>query len=125
MRLDCDIRLFNWICWHYWISATFERDENVISDYTTEFVDTVEYLGLLNEMRLWYQIIQLNLLTLLNKCDFWKRWECDIRLYNWICWHCWMCGTVEWDETVISDYTTEFVDTVEYVGLLNEILVWK
>ena len=28
-------------------------------------------------------------------------------------WKCWMCATVEWDETVISDYTTEFVDTIE------------
>ena len=76
------------------------------------------------------------LLTMLNVWDCWMRWDCDIRLYNWICWHCWICGTVEWnisvkvdiqanlwkcwmcatvewDETVISDYTTEFVDTIE------------
>ena len=51
----------------------------VKSDYTTEFVDNVECVGLLNEMKQWSQIIQLNLLTLLNKCDFWKRWECKTR----------------------------------------------
>ena len=87
-------------------------------------------------------------MALLNVLDCWMRWECDIRLYYWICWHCWICGTVEWDMNEKLDNTTEFVillniwncwmryeceirlyywicDTVEYVGLLNEILVWK
>ena len=82
MRWDCDIRLYNWICWHYWISATFERDENVKQDKTVKFV------------------------ALLNVLDCWMRWECDIRLYNWICWHCWICGTVEWDMNEKLDNTT-------------------
>ena len=101
MGWECDIRLYNWICWHCWICGTVEWDMNEKLDNTTEFV------------------------ILLNIWDCWIRYDCEIRLYNWICWQCWMCGTVEWDEIVISDYTTEFVDTVEYVGLLNEILVWK
>ena len=55
MRWDCDIRLYNWICWHYWISATFERDENVKRDKTVEFV------------------------TLLNMWECWMGYECENR----------------------------------------------
>ena len=45
----------------------------VISDYTTEFVDTVEDMELLNEIRPSNQIILVNLL------HFWNRWECKTR----------------------------------------------
>ena len=40
---------------HRWIYGTVEWDENVKSDYRTEFV------------------------TLLYKCDCWKGWECNTR----------------------------------------------
>ena len=59
--------------WHGWICGTVEWDMNVKLDNTTEFV------------------------TLLNRCDYWMRWECKTRKDHWLC-----C-------------------TFEYVGLLNEI----
>ena len=58
--------------------------------------------GTLNEIRLWNQIKLVNLYT----------FEIDENL-NEIrqlkLWHCWMCGTVEWDENVKLDNKTEFV----------------
>ena len=86
--------------WHCWICGSVEWDMNVKLDNTTEFV------------------------TLLNVWDCWMRWDCDIRLYNWICWHYWISATferdekmlhgwifwtVEWDMNVKLDYTTKFV----------------
>ena len=50
MKLDIQLNL-----WQYCICATFERDENVESDNTAEFV------------------------TLLNKYELWIRWDCEIR----------------------------------------------
>ena len=41
--------------WHCWMCWTVEWDENVKSDYRTEFV------------------------TMLKKCDCWKGWECNTR----------------------------------------------
>ena len=70
-------------------------------------------------------------MTILNKCDCWKRWECKTRSDNLICYivkfvdyewdmsvklektsefeNCWINGTVEQDENVKQDQTIEFV----------------
>ena len=133
IRLWNQIRLVN--------LYTFEIDENVKRDKTVEFVtwlniwncwmrwecktrknswicDTVECVGLLNEIRLWNQIRLVNLYTFeidenvkrdktvefvtwLNIWNCWMRWECKTRKNSWIC------------------------DTVECVGLLNEMRMWN
>ena len=65
-------------------------------------------MGLLNEIRLWIWIRQLNLWNILICLDCWKRYECklDIQLNLW---QYWTCATVERDENVKRDKTIEFV----------------
>ena len=58
----------------------------IISYY--RICDTVEYVGLLNEIWMWNYIIKLK---------FWEGW---------------IFGTVEWDYTVESDKTVEFVTSL-------------
>ena len=70
--------------WQCWISATFERDENVKRDKT------------------------IDLVALLNMWDCWIRYNVNkIRILNLL--HFWICGTVEWDMNEKLDNTTEFV----------------
>ena len=69
-------------------------------------------MSLLNKIRLWNQLRLVNLYTI----------EIDenvneIKQLNLA--HGWIYGTVEWDEIVKLDYTTEFVT------LLNKCDCWK
>ena len=78
---------------------------------------------------MWYQIIQLNLLILLNKCDFWNRWECKrdktVEFVTWLnMWDCWMCGTDEWDMNEKLDNTTEFATLLNVWGCWMKLDCW-
>ena len=73
---------------HGWICGTVEWDMNVKLDNTTEFV------------------------TLLNKCDCWKRWECKPRKDHWL------CCTFEYME-LLNKIWCKKDKTVEFVSLLN------
>ena len=99
--------------WHCWICGSVEWDINVKLDNTTEFV------------------------TLFNKCDCWRRWECNrdktidfVALLNtWNCWirydvkslEYWICYIVDIVWTVDWDMIMKVNNTTEFVTLLN---VW-
>ena len=74
-------------------------------------------MGLLNEIRLWIWIRQVNLWNFWICLDWWKRYECKLDIQPNLWQYC-ICATVERDENVESDNTAEFVT------LLNKCELW-
>ena len=73
-------------------------------------------MGLLNEIRLWNWIRQVNLWNFWICLNCLKRYECEIDIQLNL-WQYWISATVVIDDNLKRDKT---IDTTEFVTMLNK-----